>query len=590
MQERPANTLPSSALIATLLAALLSFALFHRLGATPLFEDPNEGQYAEVAREMVESGEWLSPQLDYVLFLNKPPLQYWLIAASYRLFGVDEAAARLPGVLTAALAVLLLFLLGRRLFGGGAGLAAASIYAAMPSTIIEARFVRPDGLLVTATIGAVYAFLVALDAAPARRTRALVGLQIALAAGLMGKGALGLLLPGIPIAAALLAAASEERRRGDDGRPPITAFLADLARPRSWLVFVALIVPWHLLMAARHQGFAWDYIVNQHFLFFFDKKEPRDSIPIPLGEFWGITLARTFPWTLLLPLALLHPVLQRGALGGRRRGVLLTAAWAAGILLFFSLAVSRLEHYALPALPALALLLATFLGGAPSPRWRHATAIALSVTAGAALVGVFAAPAALASIDWLSAVPELRAVARLFFAGLAATTAAAALLGRRNSAAIAPVVAAGMLLLTPLVNRGLAVVGRFNSSAPVAAALRAQPDIESAHIVFAAPTEYQSVAGLCFYLHRRVDLLAPAGFVAPDYLEPYVDTLFLDRAELAALWPTGPAYFVTDPLDPDRPPEDMVPAPRRLVAAVANRSIYSNQPAEGGPGDGTHDR
>ena len=452
----------------------------------------------------------------------------------------------------------------------------------MPSTILEARFVRPDGLLVTATIGAVYAFVAALDAPPQRRGRALVGLQIALAAGLMGKGALGLILPGIPIAAALLAAWSEARRGTAQTSP--ASFLRELTQPRSWLVFLVLVVPWHLVMALRHEGFAWDYIVNQHLLFFFDKKAPRDSIPISLGEFWGITTARTFPWTLLVPLAIAHPLAGGRALGERRRGLLLAAAWAGGILFFFSLAVSRLEHYALPALPAVALLLAAFLSTATAPRWRAATAAALAITAVAALVGSFAAPAALGSIDWLRELPELRGVGRFFFAGLAATFAAAFAVGRRRPLLIAPLVATGMLSLMPLVYRGLAVVGRFNSSAPVAAALRAQADINRAHIVFAAPTEYQNVAGLCFYLRRRVELLEPAGFVPPDYLAPHVAELFVDRAELAALWASGPAYFITDPSDPDRPAEEFVPAPRRLVATIANRSIFTNRPGDGRAG------
>jgi 4-amino-4-deoxy-L-arabinose transferase-like glycosyltransferase len=278
-----------------------------------------------------------------------------------------------------------------------------------------------------------------------------------------------------------------------------------------------------------------------------------------------------------LPLALAHPLLSWRELGARRRGILLAAAWAAGILFFFSLAVSRLEHYALPALPAVALLLAAFLGAPLSPRWRTATAVALVMTAAAALAGVFIAPAALSSIEWLRELPELRNIARFFFAGIAATFAAAVAAGRRRPVLSAPLVAAGMLLLMPLAYRGLATVGRFNSSAPVAAALLRQADIDRARVVFAAPTEYQNVAGLCFYLRRRVDLLAPAGFVAPDYLAPHVAALFLDRDELAALWARGPAYFVTDPLDPQRPVEDLVPAPRQLVAEVANRSILGNR-------------
>src|SRR5262249_7676138 len=125
-----------------------------------------------------------------------------------------------------------------------------------------------------------------------RRRSALYGLQVALAVGLLAKGMLGLLLPGFAIAAAIAL-----EKRWD--------MIGELARPRSWILLLALIVPWHLAMAVRPPGFAWDYTVNQPFLFFLDRKEPRDSTPVSLGVFWGAFALRAFPWTLLAPAALL---------------------------------------------------------------------------------------------------------------------------------------------------------------------------------------------------------------------------------------------------------------------------------------------
>ena len=489
----------SWAVAAGLLALLL--ALVYRLGTPPLFDDPNDAQYAEVAREMVESGDWLSPHLDYVVFLNKPPLLYWLIASSYTLFGVSELAARIPGVLVTLLTVVLLYRLGHELFDSTTGAIAASVFAALPSTLLEARFVRPDSLLTAATIGSLLAFAVAARGAGATRRRALIGLQCSLAVGLLAKGIVGLLLPGFPIAVVL---ASE--RRWD--------LVADIIRPGGWLLFAALVVPWHLIVALRHPGFAWDYLVNQHFLFFLDEKEPRDSIPISLPVFWGAFLLRTFPWTFFLPLAAV--AIWRIEVP-RRFGSALVVAWAGGVLLLFSAATSRLEHYALPAIPAIALLLALLLRNFANwgRTWRLLVAAQLLLLLIAAAVGVFLAPSALAGLEWLSDRSALPRIARWFFAMLAIGCTASLLASRRHPLAIGPLHCLAVIGSMPLIHAGLVAIAPVNSTAPLAAILRNLPDADQATVVCEAPIEYQSCAGLSFYLERRILLLKPPGFTAP---------------------------------------------------------------------------
>ncbi|MBI3759243.1 MAG: glycosyltransferase family 39 protein, partial [Deltaproteobacteria bacterium] len=130
-----------------------AWAYGYRLAAPALLDEPNDAQYAEVAREMVESGEWLSPQLDYTVFLNKPPLSYWLIAISYEVFGVNEFAARLPGTLTALTLLLIIWRLGAALADEPTGLLAAGILLGTAGLLLEARQVRPDLLLTTAIAG-----------------------------------------------------------------------------------------------------------------------------------------------------------------------------------------------------------------------------------------------------------------------------------------------------------------------------------------------------------------------------------------------------------------------------------------------------
>src|SRR5256884_595599 len=258
----------------------------------PAFFD-NEARYAEVAREMALGGDWISPHLDFTLFLNKPPLVFWLAA-----------------------------------------------------------------------------------------------LWAALGVGVLARGLVPLVLAGLPIAAVTL------RDHGWRGA-------ARLRPGLGLLVLAAIVVPWHVAAALRNPGFAWDYVVNQHVLFFLDRKLPRDSEGDSLAFFWAAATGRAAPWVLLVPLTLAEAV--RGA---TRRATpaapatFLLWAWAGGLLLFFSCAPSRLEHYAMPALPAAALLAARArqrprAGELGRAAWVYLVAGG-ALVAGAGIVGLLAGRALLA--------------------------------------------------------------------------------------------------------------------------------------------------------------------------------------------------
>lgn len=545
---------------------LIAIAYGFDLGVPALFDEPNDAQYAEVAREMVVTGDWISPHLNFVLFLNKPPLLYWLIAASYTLFGIGEAAARLPGLLTLLLTVALLYRLGEELFDGPTGLATAALFAALPSTLWEARSVRPDLLITATTIAALLAFVIAARSAAPRRARALHALQIALALGLLAKGMIALVLPAMPMAAVILV-----ERRWD--------LLRALLHPRSWWLFFALVIPWHAIAAWRHTGFFWDYVVNQHLLFFLDRKEPRDSIPIPLPLFWVAVMLRLFPWTWTVPPALLFTCRRLFDEPGRRMAFLIPVAWAAGTLGFFSVTVSRLEHYALPALPAVALLIAVTLREAPAtgPRWRAVIRGLYALTA-ATLIGVaFFLPGFLATDEWLRLAPDIVNIPGPYFGIMAVGWLIATVLALRTPVTAVLITCAACLLTTPFVRRGFVAFAPVNSSAPVAEAIAPVATVDT-RIVFEAPTEYQLVAGLIFYLRRPVTLLRPPGFVEPTYLMPYRDALFIDHPRLIELWREDDVIFVSNPLaPPDRPLADAVPAPHSVIAHIGNRWIVRNR-------------
>src|SRR5213079_3574518 len=222
----------------------------------PAFFD-NEARYAEVAREMVLSGDWISPHLDFTLFLNKPPLVFWLAALVFRVAGPTEWA-RLVSVGAAVVALLATCRLGALLYGGPAGLVAGLALATSLGFVLEARTLRPDMILTATVVVALLCWQTA-ECGGARRARWLAGLWAALGVGVLAKALVPLVLAGLPIAAVTLR---------DDG--------------------------WRAA-ALRHPGFAWDYVVNQHVLFFLDRKLPRDSEGDSLAFFWAAAAGRAAP-------------------------------------------------------------------------------------------------------------------------------------------------------------------------------------------------------------------------------------------------------------------------------------------------------
>jgi 4-amino-4-deoxy-L-arabinose transferase-like glycosyltransferase len=551
-------------ILALLLCAGVAFS--YRLGAAPLLDDPNEGEYAEVAREMVEAGDWISPQLNYVLFLNKPPLTYWLIGAADLAFGFNEFSARVPSALAALAIVVLVASLGTLLFDAETGWLAAFILMATGGFFVESHTARPDLVLVAGIVGSLVAWTRLRQAAPAAMRWPLIGLQVSLAVGLLAKGMLALLIPGVVIGTQIIV----ERR---------TDLARRLLHPRAWWLLALLIVPWHLVAATRHPGFFWDYVVNQHVLFFFDRKFPRDSVPVSLGAFWAAFALRLFPWTIFAPLAAGVAVwrLRRN----RASGDLVVLSWAATVLLLFSASPSRMEHYSIPALPAMALLLAKLFRDYAHDTAHRLTRVVTAhviLLAALALAGPFVVPVAVAAQPWLTSVHELPALARWVFGLFAVGTgvaAAAAVASKRGW--VVPAIVAGFVVTIPAFQHGMALLARVDSSAPAAAVIHAQAD-PTDRIVYEAPVEYQNCAGFNFYLRRKLDVLRPPDFVPPSYLEPHVGELFLEHEELERVWQTERVVLITDPLQPRVHLDGTVPQPYYIVARDSTRWVVTNEP------------
>ena len=552
---------------AALALVLVASALFAIRLEVPAFYD-NEGRYAEVAREMSASGDFVTPQLDGTLFLNKPPLVYWLSALIFRIVGPTEWA-RLISIGAAGVALFATCRLGALFYGEAAGLLGGVLLATSIGFVLEARTLRPDMFVVAAVALALFLWQRARIAG-AERTAWLAAFYGVLGVGVLAKGLVPIVLVGIPVTILTLAT------DGWSGIGRLRPFLA-------LLVVGAIAVPWHVLVAAIHPGFAWDYVVNQHLLVFFDRKLPRDSEGDSLLFFWGAFAARAMPWVLLLPLGI-SEILRALRARPAARAAAVVGTWVAGILLFFSCAPSRLEHYSLPALPASALLAARVWqrgrrGELGPGAWAYLVGVGVTMAA-CGITGLIAGRELLGRCEWLSDVPsilDLVPPAGLVLAVTGALVALAAA-GRRADVLVATL-AVGTLPFALILVRAEQLVEPLFSWRSTAQALATVPQAE---IVFESPTEYQLVGGLAYYTRRRITLLEPPGFVPPTYLRASVASMFLSRAEFERRW--GSSAYVALVSDPQRhrdDPQAIISAPFHLVARFGDRWVLTNASATG---------
>jgi 4-amino-4-deoxy-L-arabinose transferase-like glycosyltransferase len=332
-----------------------------QLGAGSL-RDWDEAIYAQVAREIAEGGGWLTLRLDGEPWFMKPPLGMWASALGFRAFGVGELAPRLLPAVSGVLLVLGTLAFGARAFGAGAGRLAALVLLGTPSFVEQARLGMLDVPLALAGCTALWAWWRA-----EREPRWLVAAGAALGAGVMLKGAAGLL----PALAAALHAA-------------LTGRLGVLRTRWLWagaLAFAAVALPWHLHQLAVHGAEFRDAYLGYHVLQRAGTAlEGHESSPL----FYLDVLARdAFPWGLAGLVALPWCAWR----AGRRRdpALLLVVIWALVALAVPTLMRTRIEWYVLPAWPALALAIAVALG-AWLPRRRRAVfaAAALVLVANAA--------------------------------------------------------------------------------------------------------------------------------------------------------------------------------------------------------------
>ncbi len=301
--------------------------------------DYDEGYYAQAARQMVQSGDWVTPYANGVRFLEKPPFMYWLTAGSFLLFGVNEFALRLPTALGVLALVWVVMLIARHACGTRAEVIAGLCTAFCAGTYLFTRETLHDIWLVLFVTLAVYAFLEwYLD--PNHSLRYTLLFSASLAGAALCKSLIGVAFPiGIIVLFYLFSREIPKWRT--------LHLLPNL------LLFLGLTVPWHWLAAIRNQGFLHFFFVGEQFLRFFGKREPPVLWNVPLLLFWALILVWFFPWTAFLPAA--FTAVRKPAERSQRTLIRLALAWIVVILGFYTIA-ERLEHYAFPLLPALSLL------------------------------------------------------------------------------------------------------------------------------------------------------------------------------------------------------------------------------------------
>jgi 4-amino-4-deoxy-L-arabinose transferase-like glycosyltransferase len=397
-------TKPNNRLIILALWLLLysSFTLF-----TPPLLDDADSVHAEVAREMLLRHDWVTLYANGIRYLEKAPLLYWSMAASFKLFGIRTFAARIPLSLTVLALALTLESFARRAVSARAGLYTALITLSSFGIFIFTRITIPDAAVCLWLTLALYAYWQTeqdtssnhpnrLGAPSVTASSSRVGSKMpeapaprllcylfatACALNVLTKGLIGLVFP---IGIVLLHLLCTRGLHGTLQR------LRQLHPISSTIVFLAIAAPWHILIARANptqgnpggltlinhhwqvplptdgnvHGWLWFYFVNEHLLRYLNLRVPRDYDTVPLYLFWGLILIWIMPWSAFFFHAARQipawKTLIRSHLTPRESTLLLFGLWAATPLLFFSLS-TRQEYYVLPAIPALALLISAWL-------------------------------------------------------------------------------------------------------------------------------------------------------------------------------------------------------------------------------------
>jgi 4-amino-4-deoxy-L-arabinose transferase-like glycosyltransferase len=356
----------------------------------PSLMDDVDAVQAQIARNMLTSGDWVTARLDGVAYLEKAPLIYWVIAVSYEIFGAHDWAARIPVALSVIALCWVTTAFGIWAFGKRAGFYVGLCMSTCAGLFLFTRILIPDAMLTLTITLAMWAFLRALDEEENHQRFWAFVLALSLGAGLLLKSLIGILFP---MAAAIVYLAVT--------RQLFSARVWKRLHPLSGLlVVIAVAAPWHILATLRnppyfawtlnsgpghYHGFLWFFFINEQLLRFLNIRYPRDYNTVPRLYFWLLNLVWLFPWSVYFPgvVRLSFKPVDRS---GRTR--LLALCWAGFLLIFFTFSTTQ-EYYSMPCYPALALLLGSAMAaGGDWVRRGTRTLFAVLVCALAAVIAI----------------------------------------------------------------------------------------------------------------------------------------------------------------------------------------------------------
>ena len=521
--------------------------------------DDVDAVQAQIAQNMLQSGDWVTARLDGVAYLEKSPLKYWMIAVCFMVLGVHDWVARIP---IATGTVLLCWVTARFAawaFGRRAGLYAGLTMATSIGLFLFTRILIPDVILTLAITLALWGLMRALEETERHARWWALGMWAAMGTGLLLKG---LIAAAFPVAVGIIYL-SLTRQWGKWRR----------LRPFSGMaLLLAIAAPWHVLATLRnppyfdftmhsekgsYRGFFWFYFMNEHVLRFLNLRYPRDYNTVPRWLFWAFHLLWFFPWSFYAPAAwkLSYRKPDRGS-----RTRLLCLCWAGFILLFFTFSTTQ-EYYSMPCYPALALLLGCAM--TTQSRWLKIGTKAAAVVATMALAAIaailwmvrgMAAPGDIAGA--LNSNPDVYTLSlghmldltlasfaylRLPLAVAGAAFAVGAIAGWRAKGAAVAGYTAMLVLFFHAARLALVVFDPYLSSRPLAEALNQAPPGK-----LIVDDQYYTFSSVFFYTNRRAYLLngrvnnLDYGSYAPDAPKD----VFIGDEDFRRMWQSGERYYL----------------------------------------------
>ena len=354
----------------------------------PSLMDDVDATQATIARNMLVSGDWVTAHIDKIAFLEKPPMIYWSMAVSYKVFGVHDWAARIPMALATMALCVVTAAFGVWAFGKREGLYAGLCMSTCLGLFLFTRVLIPDVMQAFAIALALWAFMRALDEEESHPRLWAIIMAASLGAGLLLKSLIGVVFPSaigliyLFLTRQLFSARTWKRLHPFSGA----------------LIVILIAAPWHILAALRnppyfvftlhsgpgqYHGFLWFFFINEQLLRFLNLRYPRDYDTVPRLYFLLFHLAWLFSWSVYFP-AVAKLSFKPTDRAGKTR--LLALCWAGFILVFFTFSTTQ-EYYSMPCYAAFALLLgsAMSMGGG----WVRRGTRVLAVIAGCAAIAIF---------------------------------------------------------------------------------------------------------------------------------------------------------------------------------------------------------